>query len=75
MDNLIYSIFGLSVASGFIFNPYIRNKYITFKIHKEISHILKESVNYKKYDYHHIKSTQNDIVRVNGWILIKIIKI
>ncbi len=69
MDNLIYSIFGLSIASGFIFNPYIRNKYITHKIHKEISQILKESVKYKKYEYHYIKSTNNDFIRVNGWLL------
>ncbi len=69
MDNLIYSIFGLSIASSFIFNPYIRNKYITHKIHKEISQILKESVKHKKYEYHYIKSTDNDFIRVNGWLL------
>lgn len=69
MDNLISSIFISSLISGFIFNPYIRNKYMTNKIHKEISQILKESVKHKKYEYHFLKSTENDFIRVNGWLL------
>ncbi len=68
MDNILTSILGVGIIGGFIFNPLIRNKYNTYKIHKEISQILKESIKNKKYEYHMIKSTQNDFVRLNGWI-------